>query len=151
MLFTEAIHFLGIIGCIESNTAFSAEPGMMEDDSMTLKEDGFHGIIDFFKDSVYTAFVKNGGYREINANNIAREQDDSSEYHISPEEKVVQRILFYYSLAEVIGYLPDFCVSWVKQDIERYHEIDLSGTLSYAERKELHAFVSGLILQMQSY
>lgn len=115
---------------------------------MTLKEDGFHGIIEFFKDSIYTTFVKNGGYREINANNIAREQDDSSEYHISKEEKVVQCILFYYSLAEVIGYLPDFCFSWIKPYIDRYHEIDLSGTLSDSEQKELHAFVSKLILQM---
>ena len=115
---------------------------------MTLKEDGFHGIIEFFKDSIYTTFVENGGIREINANNIAREHDDSSEYHISKEEKVVQNILFFYSLAEVIGYLPDFCFSWVKPDIDRYHEIDLSDTLSATEQIELQAFVSKLILHM---
>ena len=116
---------------------------------MTLKEDGFHGIIAFFKDSFYTTFVKNGGFREINANNIAREEDDSSECHISAEEKVVQHILFYYSLAEVIGYLPDFCFGWVKPAIDRYHEIDLSGTLSHSEQKELHGFGSRLTLQMR--
>lgn len=115
---------------------------------MTLKKDGFHGIIEIFKDNFYTTFVKNGGFREINANNIAREVDDSLEYHISKEENVVQCILFYYSLAEVLSYLPDFCFSWVKPDIDRYHEIDLSGTLSDSEQKELQAFVSKLILQM---
>ena len=116
---------------------------------MTLKEDGFHGIIDFFRDSVYTIFVKKGGCREINQNNVARELDDTSESHISPEEKLVQRILFYYSLADVIGYLPDFCFRWVKLHIERYHETDLSGTLSESEQKELQAFVSALKSQMQ--
>ncbi len=115
---------------------------------MTLKEDGFHGIIAFFKDSIYTTFIENGGYREINQNNIARELDDSSEVHISPEENVVQRILFYYSLADVIGYLPDFCFRWVTLHIERYHEMDLSGTLSESEQKELQAFVSKLQSQM---
>ena len=115
---------------------------------MTLEEDGFHGIIEFFKDSIYTTFVKNGGFREINSNNIAREHDDSWEYHISTEERVVQNLLFFYSLAEVIGYLPEFCFGWVKPDIERYHEIDLSGTLSESEQNELQAFVSELILHM---
>ena len=114
---------------------------------MTLKEDGFHGIIAFFKDSIYTTFIENGGYREINQNNIARELDDSSEVHISPEENVVQRILFYYSLADVIGYLPDFCFRWVTLHIERYHEMDLSGTLSESEQKELQAFRLNKFLQ----
>lgn len=115
---------------------------------MTLKGDGFHGILDFFRDSFDTTFVKNGGYREINQNNIARELDDSSECHISDEEHVVQRILFYYSLADVLGYLPDFCVRWVKLHIERYHETDLSGILSASEQEELRAFVSKLQSQM---
>ncbi|MBQ8922964.1 MAG: hypothetical protein IJ060_12570 [Oscillospiraceae bacterium] len=115
---------------------------------MTLKEDGFHGIIEFFQDSIYTTFVKNGGFREINSNNIAREHGESWEVHISMEERVVQNILFFYSLAEVIGYLPDFCFSWVKPDIDRYHEIDLSGTLSASEQIELQAFVSKLISHM---
>ena len=116
---------------------------------MTLKEDGFHGITDYFRDSIYTIFVKNGGFREINQNNIARELDDTSESHISQEEELVQRILFYYSLTDVIGYLPDFCFYWVNLHIERYHETDLSGILSESEQRELQAFVSKLQSQMQ--
>ena len=115
---------------------------------MTLKKDGFHGIIEQFKESIYYTFVKNGGIREINSKNIAREYDDESECHISTEEKVVQNILFFYCLAEVIGYLPDFCFSWVSPYIEQYHETDLSDTLSVPEQNELHAFVSRLILQI---
>ena len=118
---------------------------------MTLKEDGFHGIIEEFKDSIYTTFVKNGGLREINSNNIARELDSFWEYHISVEEEVVQVILFYYCLVEVIGYLPDFCFNTVNRYIDKYREIDLSDTLSDSEQKEIHSFVSKLILYMQKF
>ncbi|MCQ2407738.1 MAG: hypothetical protein MJ065_04330 [Oscillospiraceae bacterium] len=121
---------------------------------MTLKEDGFHGIIEEFKDSIYTTFVKNGGLREINSNNIARELDCFWEYHISVEEEVVQVILFYYCLAEVIGYLPDFCFNTVNRYIryiDKYREIDLSDTLSDSEQTEIHSFVSKLILYMQKF
>ena len=115
---------------------------------MTLKEDGFHGIIEQFKKWLYISFVKNGGMREINSNNIARELDDSWEYHISKEEEIVQVILFYHCLFEVIGFLPDYYFSMVNKYIGRYNETDLSNTLSASEKNEFHAFVSELILQM---
>ena len=65
------------------------------------------------------------------------------------EEEVVQVILFYYCLAEVIGYLPVFCFDTVNRYIDKYREIDLSDTLSDPEQKEIHSFVSKLILNMQ--
>jgi hypothetical protein len=116
---------------------------------MTLKEDGFYEIKEHFHEMLYTTFVKNGGYREINVNNIAREQDDLLEYHISTEEEVIQVILFYHCLSEVIGILPDFCFDTVSQFISKYNEIDLSGTLSDKEQMEISAIVSKLIFQMQ--
>lgn len=115
---------------------------------MKLKEKGFYGLIEHFKKCFYTTFVKNGGYRELNSNNIARELDDVWEYYISMEEQVVQVILFYHSLVDAVGYLPDFCYGTVNRYIDRYHEIDLSDTLSASEQNALHEFVSKLILQM---
>ena len=115
---------------------------------MKLNEEVFYGSIEELKDCIYTTFVKDGGIREINSNNIARELDDVWEYHVSMEEQVVQVILFYYCLVEVVGYLPDFCFNAVRNYIGRYNEIDLSDTLSATEQNELEAFVSKLILQM---
>ena len=53
------------------------------------------------------------------------------------------------AVVEVIGYLPDFCFNTVNRDIDKYREIDLSDTLSDSEQKEIHSFVSKLILYMQ--
>ena len=115
---------------------------------MTLKEDGFYGIIKEFKDGMYTTFIKNGGFREINQNNLARELDECWEYHISKEEEIVQVLLFYHSLVELIGYLPDYEFDIVNRYIDKYREIDLSDTLSESEQNDLKLYVSKLISQM---
>lgn len=119
---------------------------------MKLKEEGFYGIIENFKKFFYITFVKNGGIREIDPNNLARELDDDIEYTLDTEERIIQILLFYDCLVEIIGFLPGYCYDTVEKFIIEYkiNKFKILQRLTSDEQQYLEGSILNLIAQIHS-
>ena len=114
-------------------------------DIMTFEQDGFYGTMEGFKKIIYSTFVRNGGMRSIDPNNVSRLLDDVCEYHIGTNEQVVQIILFYYCLSDVLGFLPAHCYDIVHRYIDEYKKIRSFERLTNDEQNHLKIITYDLI------